>query len=213
MGGYGSGRSGAPRPTVETSLSLELPRLRREGHVKPGQRTHGRLVWTLRGDEVGRVEFVCRMDPDGPSVLALSFSIDGKSITQRIRLEPMPMRFGGMRWYFICPRTSRRCTTLVLPAYGDGFASVKGWGLAYQSQREDAFGRAKRRLAKAEGRLARLSKYARTPTRDRLWGRIERAEAVFDYGAVALAAALLGKPFISRSEAGRARERDLVEED
>jgi hypothetical protein len=213
MGGFGSGRSGAARPTVESSIRLELPRLRRDGHVKPGQRTHGRLLWTLRGDEVGRVDFVCRMDPRGPSELLLSYSIGTKSVTQHVRMDALPMRFGGHRWYFICPRTSRRCTTLVLPVFGDGFASAKGWGLAYQSQREDAFGRAKRRLAKAEKQIAQLSKYARTPTRDRLWGHIERAEAVFDYGAVAMAAAVLGKPFISRSEAGRARERDLVEED
>jgi len=35
MGGYGSGRSGG-RPTVEDSLSLNLPRFFKMGWLKPG---------------------------------------------------------------------------------------------------------------------------------------------------------------------------------
>jgi len=45
MGGYGSGRSGAP-PTVEDSFTLDLRRLFKAGWLKPGQRTSGTVRWT-----------------------------------------------------------------------------------------------------------------------------------------------------------------------
>lgn len=68
------------------------------------------------------------------------------------------------------------------PERGDRFASVKAWRLPYASQNEDAFGRAHRRIAKANERLDRMSKYARRSTRERQWQRISEAEEVLDMG-------------------------------
>jgi hypothetical protein len=92
------------------------------------------------------------------------------------------MRFGGWRWYARCPFNGRRCSTLVLPNGGHRFGSVKAWRLPYTSQNEDAIGRAHRRIAKAEARLERLSKYARYPTHAKLCRQIERAEDVLNFG-------------------------------
>jgi hypothetical protein len=101
---------------------------------------------------------------------------------QEIHLVAMPMPFGGCRWFALCPVTGRRCTTLVLPSGGRRFASVRAYRLPYASQREDIFGRAHRRIAKATARLDRMSKYARRPTRQKQWDRITEAEAVLDQG-------------------------------
>jgi hypothetical protein len=54
MGGYGSGRSGG-RPTVEDSLTLNLPRLFKTGWLKPGARTSGMLRWSVVGTGAGRL--------------------------------------------------------------------------------------------------------------------------------------------------------------
>jgi hypothetical protein len=112
----------------------------------------------------------------------ISFERDGQRVDQHIYLEPVEMRFGGWRWYARCPMSGRRCMTLVLPNGGHRFASVKAWRLPYASQREDIFGRAHRKIAKANERLDRMSKYARTPTRQHQWDRIAEAEEVLDYG-------------------------------
>jgi hypothetical protein len=114
--------------------------------------------------------------------MVIEFSYKGEPVRQDIRLEAVPTRFGGWRWYACCPFSGRRCTTLVLPNGGGRFASVKAWRLPYASQNEDAFGRAHRRIAKANERLDRMSKYARTPTRHRQWERIADAEEVLDHG-------------------------------
>lgn len=181
MGGYGSGPGGG-RPTVEGSLRLELPRLRRAGYLKPGSRVSGTWSWSRGGDPSGSVSLSCAVGPEGTSEMVISFSHKGEPVTQRIRLEGVPMKFGGWRWYARCPFSGRRCTTLVMPNGGHRFASVKAWRLPYASQNEDAFGRAHRRIAKANERLDRMSKYARKPTRQRQWDRIWDAEEVLDYG-------------------------------
>lgn len=181
MGGYGSGPRGG-RPTVDGSWRLELPRLRRAGYFKLGCRVSGTWSWSRGGEQSGSVSLTCTVDPAGTSQMAISFSYRGEPVTQLVRLEGVPMRFGGWRWYARCPLDGRRCTTLVLPNGGHRFASVKAWRLPYSSQNEDAFGRAHRRISKANERLARMSKFTRTPTRQRQWDRVWEAEEVLDHG-------------------------------
>lgn len=181
MGGYGSGPGGG-RPTVEGSLRLELPRLRRAGYFKPNHRVAGTWSWSRGGEPSGSVSIACMVDPERASSMVINFTRNGEPVTQNITLEAVPMRFGGWRWYARCPVSGRRCTTLVLPNGGHRFASVKAWRLPYSSQNEDAYGRAHRRIAKANERLGRMSKYTRTPTRQRQWDTIWDAEAVLDDG-------------------------------
>ena len=71
-----------------------------------------------------------------------------------------------------CPRTGRRCTALVLPPGQVQFASVKGCDVAYGSQRECPIHQGHRAIDKAQTRLKGLSKYTRTPTRERLLNRL-----------------------------------------
>jgi hypothetical protein len=191
MGGSGSGRWGG-RPTVESSLRLELPYLRRVGYLKPGRRVSGTLSWSRGREPGGSVAIACTIDPEGVSELVVSFTHKGQPVTQRIRLEGVPLPLGGWRWYARCPFSDRRCTTLVLPNGGHRFASVKAWRLPYASQNEDAFGRAHRRIAKANARLDRMSKYARMPARQRQWDRIAEGEEVLNYGLALAWARLSG---------------------
>lgn len=181
MGGLGSGPTGG-RPTVETSLRIDLPKLRRAGFLKPGCRVAGIWRWTRHGEPVGSVDIAVTLEPEGRSDIIISFRHDDEPISQEVRLVGVPMPFGGWRWFALCPVTGRRCTTLVLPSGGRRFASVLAWRLPYASQREDIFGRAHRRIAKATARLDRMSKYARRPTRQKQWDRIVEAEAILDQG-------------------------------
>ncbi|MBP7482059.1 MAG: hypothetical protein KA788_05935 [Lacunisphaera sp.] len=142
--------------------------------------------------------------------MVISFSHKGEQVTQNITLEAVPMRFGGWRWYARCPSSGRRCTTLVMPNGGHRFASVKAWRLPYASQNEDAFGRAHRRIAKANERLARMSRYARRPTRQRQRERLWEAEEVLDHG-LTLAWQRLSGLEARLSAAGRIKKGDLAD--
>lgn len=210
MGGYGSGPGGG-RPTVEGSFRLELPRLRRAGYFKPGHRVSGTWSWSRGGEPSGSVGIACMVDPERASSMVIDFTRNGEPVTQNITLEAVPMRFGGWRWYARCPFNGRRCTTLVLPNGGHRFASVKAWRLPYASQNEDTFGRAHRRIAKANERLGRMSKYARTPTRQRQWDRIWEGERVLDYGLTVAWARLSGLE-ARLNGASRIKKGDLADE-
>jgi len=74
--------------------------------------------------------------------------------TQYVRLDWKPCRFGGRRWYWICPRRSALVSKLYLPNGACQFWSRAAYGLGYQSQRETYFGRAQLRADRLLRKLA-----------------------------------------------------------
>lgn len=112
--------------------------------------------------------------------LKIAGTAHGRQIDCLVWLDNAQLPFGGERWYALCPKTGKRCTTLVLPPGRTHFASVSGWGLAYGSQRECEIHRAYRAIDKASNRLKALSKYARRPTRERLRMRISSCHSIID---------------------------------
>ena len=102
MGGYGSGRSGG-RPTVEDSLTLNLPRLFKTGWLKPGARTSGTLRWSVvgTGEETASMGYI-RLHWTSTN----RRSGETRQCENRIGLTTTPQPFGGRRWWFVCPRAS-----------------------------------------------------------------------------------------------------------
>lgn len=170
MGGFGSGRP-AGKATVEGCRTLKLdvnrvtraarrelrgaadataPRIERsirswitDGETEPRARVH--LTLTLHADHgTARLQFDIAQPSHrtGPQ-------------DQSVRMETTPCRFGGVRWWWVCPATGRRCAVLYLPNGGDLFLS-RGPGayrLAYASQNEDPMGRSHGRLRRLHRRL------------------------------------------------------------
>jgi hypothetical protein len=83
--------------------------------------------------------------------LILSYSANGEPRTVTVQLEAVPMRFGGFRYYAICPRTLRRC--LVLPVVGGVVACRQAHRLTYATQSMDRLGRTRERMERCEKRL------------------------------------------------------------
>jgi hypothetical protein len=104
----------------------------------------------------------------------------GRSVIQSVRLVTRRMRFGGKRWYFVCPQTKRPCCKLILPPGATAFASVKGWGLLYRSQHDGALTRAQKAIAALSRHSNGLRKYTRKSTREALQARIAAKEAFLD---------------------------------
>ena len=117
MGGYGSGRSGG-RPTVESGLTLNLPRLFKTGWLKPGAWTSGVLRWSIvgTGEETASMGFEARLG-EGEGYIRLHWtstnrwSGEKRQCENHITLTTSPQPFGGRRWWFVCPRTGRLATT------------------------------------------------------------------------------------------------------
>ena len=181
MGGYGSGRR-SNRWTTDDCLRINLSNLKQCGMLQRHCMTRREQAWSQYGETIADLTLVTDVHCLEPSPsLRVTGNAYGKVIDCMVYLEDQPMPYGGERWFALCPRTGSRSTVLVLPPGQTHFASVKGWNVAYGSQRECPIHRGHRAIYKAQARLRGLSKYTRTPTRERLVDRlIEREVFVED---------------------------------
>jgi hypothetical protein len=127
------------------------------------------------------------------------------SIPQRypVRLLSTPQRFGGVRWWFECPRTGMRCVKLYLPRGGHRFWSRAAYGLGYACQREDGMYQAQRQALKVYRALQGdgnwrdgappKPKAMRWRTYERLASKLDHYNARFDGGWELSAARLLSR--------------------
>src|SRR3954447_15257441 len=157
MGGTGSGRTGG-NPTDEATGSFVLS-------VKG---LLGRLPWsavgsgtvTFRSRWYGEFPVEVRVDTTDRATPYMELThTPGEGATGRIAyrvgLTTTRPRYGGERWWFVCPSSGRRGVKLLLPSGGRHFLSRAAYGLAYQVSREDALSR---HLRRAERVLAKLGR-------------------------------------------------------
>ena len=220
MGGMGSGRHGA-RATVEAcrSLKLDVNRVTRGARKTLREAPEGARViagpmvwsWTAHGETTpwARVLVTLRLDR-WRGEARLVFDVDHYSRCtgpqdQTVQMITTPCRFGGRRWWWICPATGRRCAALYLPNGGTLFLS-RGRGayrLAYASQNGGPMDRSHARLARVHKKLGghydgmdcplpSRPKWMRHRTYERIWAeweaQLERHDAVWLQGAARILA-------------------------
>ena len=154
MGGSSSGRYRTRnRGTVDAALWLDLRVMRRQGFLVPGAVVSGVQRWTrvATGKESGAVNVTVNLaDPDAGFVV-VRFNLNDQPKVQTIDLTSTAMRYGGQRYYFLCPKHGRRCE--VLPMVDGVFASRQAGRLAYQSQSADQIDQIRDRARALEKRL------------------------------------------------------------
>lgn len=179
MGGYGSGRLRTRnRGAVEQSLRLGIRELRRQGFIQPGARTVG--VWGWGGGSSGAIGFAVDLANLDDAYAELGFTRGGVRYHQRIEIEATRCRYGGRRFYFVCPQAGRRCE--ILCCVGGVFASRQFHRLAYACQAEDRLNRLYRARAKAETRVSggEGKPRLRGPNRERMYARLRAYEDAAD---------------------------------
>ena len=161
------------KPTVDDCIALDTSMLRKNGMLMDFMDHRLQRRWQLGGNLVGDIFLTTTFTGD---IAYPSLQIDGtcfgQPIMQTVQLVSWRMRFGGKRWYFVCPQTKRLCSKLILPPGAKAFASVKGWGLSYRSQYDDAVTRATKAIGALRDRSKSLPKYTRTDTRQALQVRL-----------------------------------------
>lgn len=143
MGGRGSGRSGRPSYESTASIALRTAIFARVG-LRFGLKGTADLTFRCDGDLLPVKIRIDTMDRHFP-FLELEHARRTATAEQeryRVRLETTQQHFGGVRWWFRCPRTGRRAVCLRLPLGGHQFLSRHAYRLGYASQREDRKGRA-----------------------------------------------------------------------
>ncbi len=139
MGGFGSGQSGG-RPIVEHCKVIDLALMFRRGSLAEHCSGGGSLSWSCGGEPAGSIAYHYDLSDLDDASMTLSYRrkpYGGDWIDERqfVRLVHTAPRFGGRRWWMICPVRGHRVAKLYLPNSGDIFAGRKAWRLGYRSQR------------------------------------------------------------------------------
>lgn len=179
MGGYSSGRYRTRnRGTVEETVRLDMPTLRRKRFLQPGRSVTGPIYWTRGGERSGAITLTVNLTNLDDAHARLAYTSNGEPIVQVVQLVADPCRFGGHRFLWLCPVTWRRCA--MIACAGGRFASRQAQRLTYATQSADTLDRLKRASVKAEARALGRGGHARPrgANRERLierWIEVDRA--------------------------------------
>jgi hypothetical protein len=149
MGGFGSGNRNERSPkkyVVEDCLSLDATRWMREGILDVGIQHCASWCWYLDSSKTQKLatidyEVDCA-SPDSQVWLSYTIAASGERIDYPISLENTEPKYGGLRWWFLCPlslnglRCKRRVTKLYLPPGGRYFGCRRCYDLTYRSCQE-----------------------------------------------------------------------------
>jgi ribosomal protein L37AE/L43A len=112
----------------------------------------GTLTWGREGDAQASVAFRV-----AKGALTLCYhdqhAAEPRDVEQHVALSSVSARFGGARAYFLCPGAECGRRVSVLYFHRGVWRCRQCHGLAYESQREDARRRARRRADKFRARL------------------------------------------------------------
>jgi hypothetical protein len=167
MGGSGSGNfyhwwRGDKKTVVEDCRSLDTTRWVRERILAAGVHRFGSWRWYVpaTGELTSTIAYeLCTLDMASPWCrLEYTFTASGEQVDYRVRLATTRPRFGGLRWWFVCPlivngrACDRRVRKLHLPPHGRYFGCRRCHALTYTScQQSHQFDGLFRRLATETG--------------------------------------------------------------
>ena len=125
---------------IDHVARIRIQNVRKWNYLKTGY-TEGGICWTDENETiVSRISSRFSIDPDGESCMRLVYYLlEDRSGKQQgfdyfVSLVWVPCRFGGKRWYFLCPNANcgRRCSMLYSADHY--FVCRKCTGLYYFSQ-------------------------------------------------------------------------------
>ena len=178
MGGFNSGRSGGKRTTGDMR-ALDIRRLARDGLLAHGTA----FLWTWsRGDEkVGSIQiWPVERDRVRLTYRTRDYGADDwKDMDYSVRVVWTDCAFGGQRAWWQCPAV--HCGRRVAVLYGGGvYACRHCHNLAYQTQRQQADGRATTKADRIRKRLGWEAGILNLPggkPKGMHWRTFERLEA------------------------------------
>jgi len=152
MGGLGSGRRWHynANDTTDGYRAIDVRRWQRDGFLTPG-RTFS-WQWSRNGEVAASIQV--RVETDRVCLIYRHRSGSGewKDEDYPVWLDWTPCNLGGQRPWFRCP--ARGCRRRVAILYGGSiFACRRCYRLAYPSQRETGYGRARSRADRIRAKL------------------------------------------------------------
>ncbi|MBX2992122.1 MAG: hypothetical protein KF749_13280 [Bacteroidetes bacterium] len=125
------------RPVVEDGLKLDIYRLQKQKILRQG---YWSLQWTntVTGEKRASISYYVDLASYFITLCYTSTTFEGEkvNVNDKVRLEATSTNFGGERFWFMCPRCSRRCAKLYLPSGAIHFRCRVCYNLTYESSNE-----------------------------------------------------------------------------
>jgi hypothetical protein len=125
--------------TTEAAKRIEMTFLRKSGDLNGW--SWRRLSWTYMGEPSGSLTAQICTGSDGNNFyMELDYRTrswseeEWRQMKYKVILQSTPCRYGGRRWWFICPNTHCRRRNSILYQSGDYFVCRKCAHLKYASQ-------------------------------------------------------------------------------
>jgi hypothetical protein len=102
-------------PTLYDEVkTVSITFLTKHGYLKPNQLKAGSVHWSRNGENIGSISIrVCTHSEN--LFLELDYKCNQVPIKYKVQLVSVPSNLGkGVIWYFVCPRTGKRCRKLYL---------------------------------------------------------------------------------------------------
>ena len=102
-------------PTLYDDLkTVDISFLIKHGYLKPNQWRSGVITWSSNGNKTASISIRVNTEPEN-SYLELDYKCNEAPIKYRVQLFSALSNLGkGVVWYFVCPRTGKRCRKLYL---------------------------------------------------------------------------------------------------
>jgi hypothetical protein len=102
-------------PTLyNEALQIHISKLKGWGYLAPEQIKSGTLNWSRNGNPIGSVTIKANTCGEQPYV-ELSYKYRDEPRKYKVYLTSTPSNLNrGKIWYFVCPRTKKRCRKLYL---------------------------------------------------------------------------------------------------
>ena len=95
-------------------LKINISFLKKHGYLKPNQWQSGVISWSRNGNKIGSITIGVNTEPESLYLL-LDYKSNETPIKYKVQLISVPSNLGkGVVWYFVCPRTGKRCRKLYL---------------------------------------------------------------------------------------------------
>lgn len=102
-------------PTLYEDLkTVSISFLTKYRYLKPNQWQSGTINWSSNGNRTGSISIQVNTQSEQPYI-ELDYKCNEAPIKYRVQLVSAPSNLGkGVVWYFVCPRTGKRCRKLYL---------------------------------------------------------------------------------------------------
>ena len=102
-------------PTLYDNLkTISITYLKKNGYLEPNQWQTGTISWNSNGNPTGSISICVNTNPECYYIV-LDYKSNETPINYIVQLVSVPSNIGkGVVWYFICPKTLKRCRKLYL---------------------------------------------------------------------------------------------------